>query len=68
MAFSIFYIDDFDSKTVIVTHPITNRNITVCIKKKRTNFINKIDFINRLIYGHEKYILHMKMELILMHH
>jgi hypothetical protein len=67
MAFAIFYIDDFDSKTAIAIHPITNRRINVCIKKN-SNFINKIEFVNRLIYGHEKYILHMKMELILMHH
>ena len=34
MAFSIFYTDDFDHRTAIVTHPITNRTITVCIRKK----------------------------------
>ena len=29
IAFSVFYIDDFDKKTVATTIPITNRNLDV---------------------------------------
>ncbi|CAF2968141.1 unnamed protein product [Rotaria sp. Silwood2] len=40
MAFAIFYIDDFDKKTAVATHPITNENIEINLWARKPFFTN----------------------------
>ncbi|CAF3461054.1 unnamed protein product [Rotaria sp. Silwood1] len=40
IAFAIFYIDDFDKRTAIATHPITNRKIEINLWARKPFFTN----------------------------